>query len=83
MDEISIYHYPMEKDVNADTNIKDQLPVKQYDHTLDAVRYVIYALKQSCKILAGDNRHRKPEKLDLRTHAADHLLLRNVEDYDW
>jgi len=45
LDEISMYHYPTISDVKPDKDVKDQLPVKQHDHILDSVRYVIYGLK--------------------------------------
>lgn len=32
LDEMASYHYPTEQDIDADTNIKELLPVKQYDH---------------------------------------------------
>jgi phage terminase large subunit len=83
IDEVSIYHYPMEKDVGVDTHVKDMLPVKQFDHSLDAVRYPVYALKKANKLHDRNARPARPEKVDLRLHAADQLLLQRVEEYDW
>lgn len=43
IDEYDRYHYPMEEskeNIKDDQDIKDRLPVKQYDHAMDANRYV-------------------------------------------
>lgn len=39
LDEIDSYHYPEPKDLGPDESIKDQKPVGQNDHALDADRY--------------------------------------------
>lgn len=44
IDEFEMYHYPSEKEeIKADTDIKDRVPVKQHDHAMDALRYVVMA----------------------------------------
>lgn len=40
LDEIDSYHYPSPDEVGPDDNVKDQLPVQQNDHALDADRYI-------------------------------------------
>lgn len=47
LDEYASYHYPEEQDLrpDQDSNPKDQLPVGQNDHCLDAARYLTTALK--------------------------------------
>lgn len=40
MDELDTYHYPEPKDSKPDQDIKDELPVQQNDHALDADRYI-------------------------------------------
>lgn len=40
LDEIDSYHYPEPKDLGPDDHAKDQKPVGQNDHSLDADRYV-------------------------------------------
>jgi PBSX family phage terminase large subunit len=40
LDEIDTYHYPEPKDLKPDQNIRDQSPVQQNDHALDADRYI-------------------------------------------
>lgn len=40
LDEIDTYHYPNPEDVGPDKNVKDQKPVQQNDHALDADRYI-------------------------------------------
>lgn len=40
IDEISGYHYPEPDDLEPDQDSKEQLPVGQHDHTMDALRYV-------------------------------------------
>jgi PBSX family phage terminase large subunit len=39
-DERETYHYPEEKDLKADQNSKDHLPVDQYNHAMDVDRYL-------------------------------------------
>ncbi len=39
LDEIESYHYPEPKELGADQSSKDQLPVGQDDHVMDAMRY--------------------------------------------
>lgn len=33
LDEVSIYHYPAPNDIGSDKDVKEQMPVKQHDHT--------------------------------------------------
>lgn len=40
LDEIDVYHYPEPKDLGPDESVKDQKPVGQNDHALDANRYL-------------------------------------------
>lgn len=44
IDEMESYHYPDLKELKGDTNVKEQLPVKQNDHLMDASRYISIAL---------------------------------------
>lgn len=84
LDEVSMYHYPTIEDVKPDKDVKDQMPVKQYDHTMDAVRYAVYALKKTNII----NR-KKPivpqlETEDTKRANIDRLLARmNRREFDW
>lgn len=43
IDELETYHYPSEDEIKVNTNIEDELPVKQSDHACDALRYVVSA----------------------------------------
>lgn len=45
-DEYETYHYPSQDEVKQDTDIEDELPVKQNDHAMDANRYVTMATYQ-------------------------------------
>ena len=40
IDEYETYHYPSEDEIKQDTDVKDDKPVKQNDHSMDANRYV-------------------------------------------
>jgi hypothetical protein len=40
LDEIDTYHYPEPKDAQPDQRTRDQLPVEQNDHAMDAERYL-------------------------------------------
>lgn len=40
LDEMSSYHYPEPEDLNPDQASKEQLPVAQENHAMDAMRYV-------------------------------------------
>lgn len=66
IDELETYHYPSEKEVKEDTELKDDEPVKQNDHAMDALRYVLVGTYQ------GDHRrapriisHETPDKLTI------------------
>lgn len=39
IDELDTYHYPEPDDLEPDDNVKDNLPVEQNDHAMDALRY--------------------------------------------
>jgi PBSX family phage terminase large subunit len=43
LDEYEQYHYPEEKDKDPNRDEKDQLPVDQFNHVMDAERYVTAA----------------------------------------
>ena len=85
VDEISMYHYPTDIDVKPDKDVKEQLPVKQFDHAMDALRYPIYAMHKT----RGLFNKRTPvvgkhKTVDTRLHIVDDLLKRNIDnDYDW
>ena len=84
LDEISMYHYKTDDDIKPDKDVKEQLPVKQYDHSMDAVRYALYALHKTDvmnkrkPLVGGTKKVRNPN--DSRDR-----LLRELEDntYDW
>jgi PBSX family phage terminase large subunit len=45
IDELSLYHYPEPADLAADDDLKEDVPVKQNDHAMDANRYAtVYLL---------------------------------------
>jgi PBSX family phage terminase large subunit len=83
IDEISVYHYPNDDDVDADKDVKEKLPVKQFEHSMDAFRYACYAMKlvgvkKRVAVEAGVSR------VDTRSHKMDELLKRKVvSEYDW
>jgi len=85
LDEVTMYHYPNVEDVKPDADVKDQLPVKQYDHSMDSIRYVIYGLHKSDvsnkrkPVIGGTKKTVNP--YDYR----DRLLkeLNTTTDYDW
>ncbi len=45
IDEMDTYHYPTPKDVDSDKDIREDLPVKQDDHLLDALRYCLVMIQ--------------------------------------
>lgn len=55
IDEYETYHYPSEDEIKQDTEIQDQLPIKQNDHAMDANRYVTMATYQG--------HHRRPPEI--------------------
>jgi PBSX family phage terminase large subunit len=83
LDELATYHYPSDPDINADKDIKEMLPVKQYEHSMDAMRYLIYSLKKSgLKTRQAVVPGMTP--MDARLHAQDRAILRNLDaEYDW
>ena len=84
LDEVSIYHYPNDLDIAPDKDAKDRMPVKQWDHSLDAFRYPILALKRSSFMSRRGPVVPYLKEVDTRLHGVDHLLKRRVnEDYDW
>lgn len=46
IDELDAYHYPSEDEIKQDTEVDDELPVKQGDHLCDAIRYLVSAQYQ-------------------------------------
>lgn len=44
IDEIDSYHWPSKKELDSDQDDKDPNPVKQNDHGLDALRYVMRSI---------------------------------------
>lgn len=50
IDELETYHFPSEKELKEDTEVKDDVPVKQNDHACDALRYLVSG------IYRGDHR---------------------------
>jgi PBSX family phage terminase large subunit len=84
VDEVSIYHYPTNEDVTADKDVKEQMPVKQWDHSMDSVRYPIYAIKKSHGLKKRNPVNPKANPIDTRIHLVDDMLKRGVvNDYDW
>lgn len=59
MDEIDTYHYPDPDSLGPDDNVKENKPVQQHDHALDANRYVsIMTYSNTAKLVprvASDN----------------------------
>lgn len=45
LDEIEMYHYPEPKDLDPDQDSKKEKPVDQYNHALDALRYLIMGVR--------------------------------------
>jgi hypothetical protein len=86
LDEVSMYHYPAPADITADKDVKETLPVKQHDHSLDAIRYPVYALSKT----KGYFNKRAPvspkhKDIDYRLHVVDDMLRKGIdnEEYDW
>lgn len=62
LDELDTYHYPEPKDLGPDDKAKDQKPVGQNDHALDADRYVTvstYNLTRSAVSLPQEKREKE------------------------
>lgn len=82
IDEISIYHYPQEKDILPDKDIKELLPVKQNEHCMDAMRYCIHMLKktrphnQRIPVVGGT-------KIVHNNNQEINRLLKKKVDYNW
>jgi len=85
LDEVSIYHYPQNANVTPDKDLKDQLPVKQHDHAMDAARYVCLNLKLTKMGLKRASIVPGMSEIDHRVHAADQALKSNLDTdvYDW
>lgn len=47
LDEFDTYHYPNPKDLRPDQSGKEQKPVGQNDHAMDAIRYVVVMTRNS------------------------------------
>lgn len=43
IDEFANYHYAEKKDANKDTPSIKEMPVKEYDHAMDALRYALFS----------------------------------------
>lgn len=71
-DEREIYHYPEPQELGPDQNAKEQLPVDQYNHCMDADRYVTLATyrvhERKTPMVPGDRRRYKT-RLDELKHA--------------
>jgi phage terminase large subunit len=84
IDEISLYHYATEEDIDADKDVKERGPVKQHDHAMDAWRYPMLALKKSHNFRKLVPRVPGTSSADLRSHKSDHILKRKLTDeFDW
>jgi PBSX family phage terminase large subunit len=82
MDEFETYHYPDPKDVTADKNIREQLPVKQNEHVMDAIRYCnisTFTSKKSKGVVVLDE-YRKHRKGTI--HYRDAQLKKNKKPED-
>lgn len=62
IDEYETYHYPNPKELNDDKDIKEQGPVKQSDHCMDANRYVTIETYEGLH-------HKKPQIVNLTHHS--------------
>ncbi len=66
LDEIDTYHYPEPKDLKPDQNIRDQTPVQQNDHALDAERYISIMTHTGFRVhkpvVPTENRERKEDQ---------------------
>lgn len=62
MDEMENYHWPEPKDLSSDQDGKDPNPVKQDDHALDSLRYVLISIakKRSQGFKTKVPTHEKP-----------------------
>lgn len=55
LDELEMYHYPEPEDLGPDDDAKDQIPVGQYDHCMDADRYcTIMTYRTGVKLVPKD-----------------------------
>jgi PBSX family phage terminase large subunit len=84
LDEITIYHYPTVENIKPDQDLKDRLPVKQHDHTMDALRYACLHLKQTNYSVKRAPKVPELSDMDLRTHQSDSELKMGLDEvYDW
>ena len=68
IDEMETYHYPDPKEVKADTNLKDMMPVKQDDDIVDSIRYLTIStirsnIKKTPKISGGRKAKTEEERI--------------------
>jgi PBSX family phage terminase large subunit len=70
IDEIDSYHYPEPKDLKPDQDIKDQTPVQQHDHALDADRYI------SIMTYLGSKLHKPTVAVEVREHKEEDQFKR-------
>ena len=52
LDEYASYHYPEEREIKIDDHTKEQLPVNQHNHSIDADRYISMYLEDVKNIKA-------------------------------
>lgn len=69
LDEMATYHWPDPKDLRPDQDEKERNPVKQYDHALDALRYICSATFRGSKkhvpmSVEGDKEESRLERLE-------------------
>lgn len=86
LDEASMYHYELFDDYGPDKDVKERLPVMQNDHSMDAFRYVMYALKKTRIINKRSPTYESNQRTDEHdVHASTKRLLKNLDnkDYDW
>lgn len=88
LDEYSTYHYGEEADLrpDQDSNPKDQLPVGQYDHCMDATRYLTMALKGFTKKsphVPGEADKDKLSHDNMKRLAALKKMPKKYKDENW
>lgn len=80
--EIDVYHYPRLGDLGPDQKSKDQLPVQQNDHAMDAERYI------SISISTGDKRSpftpsETPKQEDIYRRIEQHRRRPKAREEKW
>lgn len=69
MDEMENYRYPEPKDLRPDQESKDQLPVGQDDHTMDATRYCVIMTNTLHQLKQPKISDELPKQIDREDHA--------------